>query len=90
MEKGIFISELNRLAQRYNIRVWVAEKMGKRWSYVVGAGEEFFLPSQMIAKIGKYALFVEGESFNREVIADSVRKLFESQNFQGNAENIKK
>ncbi len=90
MEKEIFTSELNKLACHYNIRIWIAEKMGRRWSYVVGAGKEFFLPSQMITRIGKYALFVEGESFNKEVIIDDVRKLFESRNFQRSKENIER
>ncbi len=84
MEKEIFTSELSSIAKRYNIRVWIAEKMGRRWSYVVGAGKELFLPSRMIAKIGKYAIFVEGENFDREMIAASVRKLFEPRDFQGN------
>lgn len=90
MEKETSISELKRIAQLYNVRIWIAEKMGRRWSYVAGAGKEFFLPSQMIAKIGKYAIFVEGDSFDKEVIVNGVRKLLESQNLQKSKGNIEK
>ena len=87
MEKETSISELKRIALLYNIKIWIAEKMGRRWSYVAGVGEEFFLPSRMIAQIGKYAIFVEGDSFDKEVIVNNVRKLLESQNFQKIEEN---
>ncbi len=87
MEKETFISELKHIALLYNVKIWIAEKMGRRWSYIAGAGEEFFLPSRMIAQIGRYAVFVEGDSFDKEVIVNKVRKLLESQDFQKSKEN---
>ncbi len=90
MEKEICISKLKQVAELYNIRIWIAEKMGRRWSYVIGAGKELFLPSQMITKIGKYAIFVEGDQFDKEVIIDDVRKLLESQDLQKSKGNVGK
>ncbi len=78
MEKEIFISELEKIASRYSIRIVLAEKMGKRWSYLVGAGEELLLPSKLIRKFGNYAIFVEGELENEEKVADEIQVLFES------------
>ncbi len=78
MEKEICISELEKLSHLYNIKIIIAEKMGKRWSYVTGAGEEQLLPARLIAKQGRYALFVEGNSFDKEMIVDSFRRTLKS------------
>ncbi len=79
MEKEIFTSELEKIATRYGVRIVLAERLGRRWSYVAGAGKELLLPSKMIAEIGRYALFVEGNDFGGEMIVNDVRELLKSQ-----------
>ncbi len=77
MEKETFISELEEIASHYGIRIVLAERMGRRWSYLVGAGEELLLPSRMIRRFKNYAIFVEGNLEDEERVANEVQRLFE-------------
>ncbi len=76
MEKEISISELEKISEKYNIRIWISEKFGKRWSYITGSGEERFLPARLIGEIKNYGIFVEGELFDREAVMKDVSHLF--------------
>ncbi|WP_456398569.1 hypothetical protein [Mesoaciditoga sp.] len=82
MEKEICISELKRLSHLYDIEITVAKRAGRRWSYVVSAGEEKLLPSQIIDRFKGYALFVEGKDFNNEAVVNAFRKIIEKINAQ--------
>lgn len=70
MEKETFISECESISKRYGIRLWIAEALGKRWSYLVGWGEERFLPPNLVVKIDKYGIFIEGEEHQEEIAKD--------------------
>lgn len=50
-----------------NTKIWFAEKLGKRWSYIIGSGEELFTETEIIPIIDNYAIFVENyNSLNNE------------------------
>lgn len=74
MEKEIFISECERIYKKYGTRLWIAESLGRRWSYLTGWGEERFLPPKLIGKIENYGIFIEGEDHEEE-IRDDVGKI---------------
>ncbi len=82
MEKEICISELKRLSHLYDIEITVAKKAGRRWSYIVNAGEEKFLPSQIVDQFEGYALFVEGKDFDNEAVVNAFRKIIKKINAQ--------
>ena len=75
MEKEIFTSEFEKLANTHNVRLWVAEKLGRRWSYVMGWGNEKFLPAALIGEICNYGVFVEGENYNAQEILKNVGEI---------------
>lgn len=75
MENATFTSELEKIAENHGVRLWIAERFGRRWSYMAGGGEERFLPPSMIAEIDGYGVFVEGEISDGEVIVSDVRGL---------------
>lgn len=75
MEKEIFTSEFGKIADIYGVRLWIAEKLGRRWSYVTGGGNERFLPAVLIGEIGNYGVFVEGENYNSQEILKNVREI---------------
>lgn len=75
MEKETFTSELERTAKTYNVRLWLAKKLGRRWSYVIGGGSEKLLPAALIGEIGNYGVFVEGENYDVEEILKNVGEI---------------
>ncbi len=75
MEKEIFTSEFEKMANTYDVKLWIAEKLGRRWSYVIGGGSEKFLPARLVGEIGNYGVFVEGESYDVEEILKNVGKI---------------
>ncbi|MGC8545429.1 hypothetical protein [Athalassotoga sp.] len=75
MEKEIFTSEFEKVANTYDVKLWVAEKLGRRWSYVIGGGNEKFLPASLIGKVDNYGVFVEGENYNAQEILKDVGEI---------------
>ncbi len=75
MEKETFTSEFERIAHNYDVKLWIAEKLGRRWSYVMGGGNEKFLPAVLIGEFGKYGIFVEGEDYNAQEILKNVGEI---------------
>jgi hypothetical protein len=48
------------LKERYGVRVWFAEILGKRWSYRAGVGNEFPTPLEHIMITPRFGMVVEG------------------------------
>jgi hypothetical protein len=42
-----------------DIKIWFAEKLGKRWSYITGAGMESFMQSEKVSITSKYGVFLQ-------------------------------
>lgn len=75
MEKEIFTSEFEKIANAYDVKLWIAEKLGRRWSYVMGGGSEKFLPASLVGEIGNYGVFVEGENYDVKEILRNVGEI---------------
>jgi|UniRef100_A0A7V3RF75 hypothetical protein len=75
MEKEIFTSEFEKIAKVHDVRLWIAEKLGRRWSYVTGGGNEKFLPARLIGQIGNYGVFIEGENLDDKEIFANVHEI---------------
>ncbi|WP_017873580.1 hypothetical protein [Candidatus Caldatribacterium saccharofermentans] len=48
-----------KILERYGARVWFAEILGKRWSYVTGCGGEDPLPLRQIPLTPRFGLVAE-------------------------------
>lgn len=48
-----------RILERYGVRVWFAEILGKRWSYIAGCGGESPLPLHRILLTPRFGLVAE-------------------------------
>ncbi|QZY56498.1 hypothetical protein [Crassaminicella profunda] len=42
-----------------DIKIWFAEKFGKRWSYIIGAGKESFTQSEKVLLTSNYGVFLQ-------------------------------
>lgn len=71
--KGISTSELAKrlegLSKRYNCKLWIAQRLGRRWSYVTGFGSESLVPARLILESGDLAVFGEVDDAVVEEIA---------------------
>ena len=77
---------LEEIAEKYDCKVWIARKIGKRISFIPGlkAGKERFLPPEVVYEDEKIVIFSEGlpkhlrgevagrilKSLKRELIGD--------------------
>ncbi len=77
MENVISTFDLKVLAKKYDIRIWLCKKIGRRWSFLVGAGDQRPLPSELIFETEEFAFFVQGEDFARDELEGELKKLFE-------------
>ncbi len=80
MVREICISKLNEMAKTYKTRIWIAKRMGRRWSYIVGAGEESLLPAKLIVENKNYAIFIEGKSDHWREIKNEAKKILKLTN----------
>ncbi|WP_438314766.1 hypothetical protein ACP6EK_07405 [Candidatus Caldatribacterium sp. SIUC1] len=48
-----------KILERYGARIWFAEILGKRWSYITGCGGEDPLPLRQIPLTPRFGLVVE-------------------------------
>ncbi|MGM0599934.1 MAG: hypothetical protein ACQETH_08985 [Candidatus Rifleibacteriota bacterium] len=67
--------DLERLAKKYDIRIWFCKKTGKRWSFLVGAGEQRPLPSELVYFNGDFGFFVQGEDFDDFRLKNDIKEL---------------
>ncbi|MCX7812758.1 hypothetical protein [Pseudothermotoga sp.] len=60
---------LRMIAQRFDCKIWVCEKMGKRISHVRGlkAGEEKYIEPTVVFEDERYIVFVESEELCNEL-----------------------
>lgn len=64
MKQKEFKEALEKLCQAIatyypHIKIWFAEKFGKRWSYITGAGMESFMQSEEVLITSKYGMFLQ-------------------------------
>ncbi|QTA37677.1 hypothetical protein JYK00_08090 [Thermosipho ferrireducens] len=52
---------LEKIARKYNCKIWICEKIGKRISFIEGlkAGKEFFMPPQIVYEDNEIIIFTE-------------------------------
>lgn len=82
-ERGICISEILDIIKGVadkGTKIWIAEKFGRRWSYIKGFGEEQYVPAELVLLIGKYAVFAENlsEDQKEEIRQKIMKKLGEN------------
>ncbi len=75
MANAISTFDLERLAKKYGVRIWVCRRIGRRWSFIEGAGEERVLPSELIYESDETGVFVQGEEFDAAGIKAEVHSL---------------
>ncbi|PKL47023.1 MAG: hypothetical protein CVV42_14540 [Candidatus Riflebacteria bacterium HGW-Riflebacteria-2] len=75
MANEISLFDLERLSNSYQIRIWQCRKLGRRWSFIDGAGPEKVLPSQLVYEEGDLGFFVQAESFDEASLVDELKKL---------------
>lgn len=58
---------LEEIAKKYDCKIWISEKVGKRWSCYgnLKAGEEQFLPAELVLESGRFGIFAENFPWNR-------------------------
>lgn len=76
MANEISLFELQRLAETFHLRIWQCRKIGKRWSFIAGAGEEQPLPSQLIFESGETGIFVQTDATIDQRLIAELQKLF--------------
>ncbi|SHH22417.1 hypothetical protein [Thermosipho atlanticus] len=59
---------LNQIAEKYQCKIWVCQKIGRRISYIEGlkAGKEYYLPPEILWENENYVIF--GENVNTKDI----------------------
>ncbi|NCB38994.1 MAG: hypothetical protein EOM80_09510 [Erysipelotrichia bacterium] len=75
MANAISTFDLERIAKTYKVRIWLCRKIGRRWSFIVGAGEERVLPSQLLFETGETGVFVQGEDFDEAGLKSELTRL---------------
>ncbi|MCD6551114.1 hypothetical protein [Thermotoga sp.] len=52
---------LEEIAEKYDCKIWISEKIGKRWSFYrdLKAGREKFLPAELLVENGRFGVFAE-------------------------------
>lgn len=75
MANEISTFDLERLANAYQIRIWQCRKLGRRWSFIAGAGLEKVLPSELVYETGELGFFVQAENFDKIALVSELKKL---------------
>ena len=54
-------SLLEQIAENFNCKIWIAQKIGKRISFIndLKAGKEFFMPPKILWENERYIVFAE-------------------------------
>ncbi|MDK2865320.1 MAG: hypothetical protein PWP37_1512 [Thermotogota bacterium] len=47
------------LSKRYQCKLWIARRLGRRWSYIAGFGSERLAPARMVKEFSDIAVFGE-------------------------------
>jgi len=76
MENVISTFDLEVLSKKYDVRIWLCKKTGKRWSFIIGAGEQRSLPSELIFEEDEYGVFVQGESYDEGSLIREIQGKF--------------
>ncbi|ABR31442.1 hypothetical protein SU69_08115 [Thermosipho melanesiensis] len=50
---------LNTIVKKYNCKIWINKKIGKRTSFVEKAGNEYYLPPEVIYEDEEFIIFSE-------------------------------
>ncbi len=77
MANAISTFDLERLAKAYNIRIWLCRRMGRRWSFVEGAGPERVLPSELVFENAETGVFVQGEDYDKQGLTAEISRLMQ-------------
>jgi hypothetical protein len=75
MANEISTFDLERLANAYQIRIWQCRKLGRRWSFIAGAGEEKILPTKLVYEAGDLGFFVQADDFDEASLVDELKKM---------------
>lgn len=75
MANAISSFDLERLAKTFGVRIWLCRRVGRRWSFIEGAGIEKLLPSQLLYESSDTGVFVQGEEFDEQALAGEIKNL---------------
>lgn len=65
----ILKSKIDALYEKYKVKFWLSEKIGRRISYIYGKGEGFKIPAVKTYEDDKYVVFMESDK--KEVIKEA-------------------
>lgn len=65
----ILKSIIDSFYEKYKVKIWLAEKIDRRISYIYGKGEGFKIPAVKTYEDDKYVVFIESDK--KEVIKES-------------------
>jgi len=88
---------LEEIARKYDCKIWIAKKIGRRISYISGmkAGKERFLPPDVVYEDEKIVIFSEGLpedakcAVAKEILKNLRWELIESDIFESPREDRK-
>ena len=75
MENVISTFDLEVLSKKFDIRIWLCKKNGRRWAFIVGAGDQRPLPSELIYEFDDFGFFVQGENFDQIRLESEIKEL---------------
>ncbi|MCX7653475.1 MAG: hypothetical protein N2Z58_02200 [Fervidobacterium sp.] len=61
---------LSPIAERFNTKVWICEKIGKRLSCIARAGQESYTEGFIVYEDDKYVVFSQKELKGSEVLTE--------------------
>lgn len=77
MAKEISLYDLERLSRRFSLRIWQCRRIGRRWSFLNGSGEEKVLPSFLIYENSEIGIFIQADSPDQPELKNEIQKILE-------------
>ncbi|MBZ4661450.1 MAG: hypothetical protein JG779_604 [Thermotoga sp.] len=71
---------LEEIAEKYDCKIWISEKIGKRWSFYrdLKAGREKFLPAELLVENERFGVFAEDfPEDKRDEVIPLLKKILE-------------
>jgi len=78
MAKEISLFDLERLSRKYDLRIWQCHRIGRRWAFINGFGEEKVLASFLIYENSETGIFIQADSPDHADLKNEIINLLEA------------
>lgn len=75
MANEISLYDLERLSRKYSLRIWQCRRIGRRWAFINGFGEEKVLPSFLIYENSESGIFIQADSPDQPELKNEILAL---------------